>query len=675
MSAESAFVRDLAVLMAIAGATAVIFSRLKWPKVIGYILVGVLIGSHTPGGSFLANPDSIGTIGQLGVVFLMFTMGLSFSARDMKKIRAVALPVALADTLIMTWLGHTIGTRLFGWSDVPSLFLGLAMCDSATTLLAKVVGEMGWSSKPFTKYALGTSVCEDILCVGMIAVATGFAHGGGMSAGAFAASIWWLFVFFLSVLVFGFILVPRLLKSIDRRRDDEALCLTMLGMCFFVSFIAYKCDFSLALGAFLVGIIGASSDVHGKIAALVEPLKLMFAAVFFVSIGLLVDPAVLWQYAPQILIVSVAILVGKAINVGVVSLVVGQDVKTSLQCSLSLAQTGEFAFMVAVLYAGLAGDDKTPVFPIAVGASLLTTLLNPFLVRISDRVGDSAVSCMPRKAAEFLAAYHSWIERIFASQGSAAFGKLKSDVVKLAVYVVLMIAVSASCAFLPRIDFEQLSEFLELYDRPISFYLTNLFTVSLLPLVLIASRSVGEDVADLLSGEDSSSRLRTAFRQIAKTMASVSAGAIFFVVWTMINVTIVPSDGWHVWSVAAVIVVSAIVGWRIFLKAGHRATERFHEALTAEERREALACSTTIPAPHGDVHRFVLDGLSPVAGASIGSLGVRAKTGAMIVAVERGGHVTRNVGPDWNLAEGDVLFVLGTPSQLAALKDLLGVTA
>jgi hypothetical protein len=143
----------------------------------------------------------------------------------------------------------------------------------------------------------------------------------------------------------------------------------------------------------------------------------------------------------------------------------------------------------------------------------------------------------------------------------------------------------------------------------------------------------------------------------------------------MINVTIVPSDGWHVWSVAAVIVVSAIVGWRIFLKAGHRATERFHEALTAEERREALARSTTIPAPHGDVHRFVLDGLSPVAGASIGSLGVRAKTGAMIVAVERGGHVTRNVGPDWNLAEGDVLFVLGTPSQLAALKDLLGVTA
>lgn len=496
-----------------------------------------------------------------------------------------------------------------------------------------------------------------------------------MSAGAFAASLGWLFVFFLSVLVFGFVLVPRLLKSIDRRRDDEALCMMMLGMCFFVSFIAYRCDFSLALGAFLVGMIGSSSDVHGKIAALVEPLKVMFAAVFFVSIGLLVDPAVLWEHAAAILLVSAVIVVGKAVNVGFVSLAAGQDVKTSVQCALSLAQTGEFAFMVAVLYAGISGDPATPVFPVAVGASLLTTLLNPFFVRMSDRAGDIAVSRLPRRAREFLASYHSWVEKISASEGSEAFRKLRSDVVRLAVYIVLMIAVSSSCAFLPRIDYSPLSSFLELYEETISFFLANLFTVGLLPLVLAASRSVGEDVADLLSGEDGPSRLRAAVRQVAKTMAAVSAGAIFFVVWTMINVTMAPSGGWPAWAVAATICVCAVVGWRIFLKAGHRATERFHEALTAEERREALARSTTVPAPHGDVHRLVLDGLSPAAGASVGSLGVRAKTGAMVVAVERAGHVTRNIGPDWELSGGDVLFVLGSPAQLAALKDLLGVTA
>lgn len=675
MTSESAFVRDLAVLMAIAGATAVLFSRLKWPKVIGYILVGVLIGSHTPGGSFLANPDSISVIGQLGVVFLMFAMGLSFSARDMKRIRAVALPVALVDTLVMTWLGHTLGTRVFGWSTVPSLFLGLAMCDSATTLLAKVVGEMGWANRPFTKYALGTSVCEDILCVGMIAVATGFAHGGGMSAGAFAASLGWLFVFFLAVLVFGFVLVPRLLKSIDRRRDDEALCLTMLGLCFFVSFIAYKCDFSLALGAFLVGIVGASSDVHGKIASLVEPLKTMFAAVFFVSIGLLVDPLVLWHHALAILLVSAVIIIGKFTNVLLSSLATGLDVKTSLQSAMSLAQTGEFAFMVAVLYSSLTNDPNSEVFPVAVGASLLTTLLNPFMVRASDRVGDVAQSRIPSRLREFLEAYHSWLERISASEGSAAFLKLKSDFLKLGVYIVLMIAVSASCATLHRIDFSPLSAFLERNDVTISFFLANFFSVALLPLVLASSRSVGEDVAELLSGEEAPSKWRVAFRQVAQSISSVSACAIFFVVWTMINVTIAPSKGWPAWAVGGTIILFGVVGWRMFINVGRRATERFYEALTAEERREALVRSTTVPAPHGDVHRFVLDGYSPVAGATIGSLGVRAKTGAMIVAVDRAGHMTRNVGPDWELAEGDALFVLGNPSQLAALKDLLGVIA
>ncbi|MBS7286840.1 MAG: cation:proton antiporter [Kiritimatiellae bacterium] len=675
MTSESAFVRDLAVLMAIAGGIAVLFSRLKWPKVIGYILVGVLIGSHTPGGSFLANPDSIGVIGQLGVVFLMFAMGLSFSARDMKRIRAVALPVALVDTLVMTWLGHTLGTRVFGWSSVPSFFLGLAMCDSATTLLAKVVGEMGWANKPFTKYALGTSVCEDILCVGMIAVATGFANGGGMSAGAFAASLGWLFVFFLAVLVFGFVLVPRLLKSVDRRRDDEALCLTMLGLCFFVSFIAYKCDFSLALGAFLIGIVGASSDVHGKVANLVEPLKTMFAAVFFVSIGLLVDPVVLWNHAPKILLVSAVIMGGKFVNILFASVATGLDVKTSVQCAMSLAQTGEFAFMVAVLYAGLTNNPESDVFPVAVGASLLTTLLNPFMVRSSDRVGDIIQSRIPSKAREFLAAYHSWLERISASEGALAFSKLKGDLVKLGVYIVLMIAVAASCSFLHRIDFSALSGVLESNDVIISFLLANFFSVSLLPLVLAASRSVGSDVAELLSGEGASSKWSSAFRQVVRSISAVSASAIFFVVWTMINVTIAPSGGWPALAVGGTIIVFGIVGWQLFINIGRRATERFFEALTAEERREGLARSTSVPAPHGDVHRFVLDGYSPVAGATIGSLGVRAKTGAMIVAVDRSGHMTRNVGPDWELEEGDTLFVLGNPSQLAALKDLLGVTA
>ena len=160
---EGAFFQDLALLMAVAGLLSAVFAKLRWPKAIGYIVAGVLMGKYTWGGSFLADEQSVRTIGQLGVVFLMFTMGLGFSASQMKRIRSVAVPVAVVDTVLMTWLGHAAGMRLFGWGSVPSLFLGAAMCDSATTMLAKVIDEMKWGERPFVKYALGTSVCEDCI--------------------------------------------------------------------------------------------------------------------------------------------------------------------------------------------------------------------------------------------------------------------------------------------------------------------------------------------------------------------------------------------------------------------------------------------------------------------------------------------------------------------------------
>ena len=163
---EGAFFQDLAMLMALAGIAAIVFSRFGWPKALGYILAGVVMSEHTWGGSFLADAGSATTVGQLGVVFLMFGMGLSFSPREMGKMRSVALPVALVDTAVMIWLGYTVGTQIFGWSPAQSFFLGVAICDSATTLLAKVLDEMGWGARPFARYVLGTSVCEDIICVG-----------------------------------------------------------------------------------------------------------------------------------------------------------------------------------------------------------------------------------------------------------------------------------------------------------------------------------------------------------------------------------------------------------------------------------------------------------------------------------------------------------------------------
>ena len=670
---EGAFFRDLALLMSAAGLSAALFSRLGWPKVIGYILAGALMSEHTLGVSLFRDPQSISTVGQLGVVFLMFSMGLSFSAKEMKKIRAVALPAAVLDTVVMIWLGYTVGTRVFGWSAVESAFLGVAMCDSATTLLAKVIDEMGWGNRPFAKYVLGTSLCEDIICVGAIAVVTGFATGGGMSASAFAGSLGWLAVFFLAVLVFGMVLVPRLLLSVSSRKDDEALALTLLGVCFLVSFLAYHFNFSLALGAFLVGIIGSTSDVRERLAALVDPLKSMFAATFFVSIGLLVDPSALWASKTAILVVSLVVVGGKLFNITFASLLAGVDVRTSVQNGFALAQIGEFAFMVAILYAGIVNDTSIPMFQIAIGASLLTTLMNPWMIRLSGPAGDLAERLVPERFRVFLDAYRAWLAKIGASEGSPAFRRLKFAAIRLGVYAVLMFAVASACTLLYRIDYAGLSEFFERHDQIFFFCLANLFCVAMLPLWTGSARPLADAVTALLCGEGTS-RWQLAIQPLVRFVAFAAVFILFLAEWGAIAVSIAPAKGPSLWIGIAVIVLVGIFGWRHMVKAGHRASKRLHEALTAEERREGLKRTMTVTIPEGTISEVVIPATSPAIGGTVVTLNVRAKTGASVVSVVRGGKTTRNIGPEWEFRAGDRIVALGDHKQIAALKDLMGVT-
>ena len=671
---EGAFFRDLALLMSVAGLSAALFSRLGWPKVIGYILAGALMSEHTLGVSLFRDPQSISTVGQLGVVFLMFSMGLSFSAKEMKKIRAVALPAAVLDTVVMIWLGYTVGTRVFGWSAVESAFLGVAMCDSATTLLAKVIDEMGWGNRPFAKYVLGTSLCEDIICVGAIAVVTGFATGGGMSASAFAGSLGWLAVFFLAVLVFGMVLVPRLLLSVSSRKDDEALALTLLGVCFLVSFLAYHFNFSLALGAFLVGIIGSTSDVRERLAALVDPLKSMFAATFFVSIGLLVDPSALWASKTAILVVSLVVVVGKLFNITFASLLAGVDVRTSVQNGFALAQIGEFAFMVAILYAGIVNDTSIPMFQIAIGASLLTTLLNPWMIRLSCPAGELAERLVPERFRVFLDAYRAWLAKIGASEGSPAFRRLKFAAIRLGVYAVLMFAVASACTLLYRIDYAGLSEFFERHDQIFFFCLANLFCVAMLPLWTGSARPLADSVTELLCGEGTA-RWQSAIQPLVRFVAFAAVFVLFLAEWGAIAVSIAPAKGPSLWIGIAVIVLVGAFGWRRMVKAGHRASKRLHEALTAEERREGLKRTMTVTIPEGTISEVVIPATSPAIGGTVVTLNVRAKTGASVVSVVRGGKTTRNIGPEWEFRAGDRIVALGDHKQIAALKDLMGVTS
>ena len=669
---ESLFFQDLAVMMAVVGLVSVVFTRLGWPKVIGYLLAGILMSEHTWGGSFLADPKSIGTLGQLGIVFLMFTLGLEFSADDMKKVKHVTVPTAIFDTLMMIWLGYTVGTHMLGWGGVESLFLGAALCDSATTLL-----EMRWSDRPFVRYIFGTTIFEDILCVGVIALVTGVASGKGMNLGAVGTSLGGLLAFFICVLVFGLVLAPRLLNRVAQLKDDETLLLTLLGLCFFVSFIAFKLDYSLALGAFLVGILGASSDVRARLHELAAPLRGMFSAVFFVTIGLLVDPVTCFRNLPLIIGLVLLVVCGKGFNCCFMSLLTGQSVKNAVQTGFGLAQIGEFAYMVALIYMTQTGDSASPIYQVVVAVSLITTCLNPTMLRVSDRVGDWCETHIPTRLRGWIAAYQDWLARFRNAAVPSQIQKhLRSRLAWLGVVFLLNFSVSIAATMLARLDYAPFSRFFN--DHKVFFFclVANLFCVSMLAPALGLAVSIGRDVAAVLTGTRQPKKWKAAVRQFVAWVCWVTVFVLAFVQVLMVNVNLLPTELPARVAIDVLLLVTAIVGWKRFKRAGRVASYRFNSALAAERRRTRRATArgdVTLTVPGDFYVHLSIPEASPAIGESIRSLDIRAKTGASVVAVERGGERFRNPGPTWTFEAGDVAIVIGDPPQLAALRDLLSV--
>lgn len=676
---ENSFFQDLAVLMAIVGIVSVVCARFRWPKVIGYLFAGIFLSEHTWGGGFLADPKSISTIGQLGIVFLMFTLGLEFSAGDLKKIKHVSIPTAVFDTVVMIWLGYTVGRECLGWGNVQSLFLGAAICDSATTLLAKTIEELKWSERPFVRFIFGSTICEDILCVGVIALITGVAHGKGMSIVDVSMSLGGLMVFFIGVLVFGLIFVPFLLNRVARLKDDETLLLTLLGCCFFVSYLAFKLDYSLAMGAFLVGILGSSSEVRERLHELAAPLRNMFAAVFFVTIGVLVNPVVCWQNLWAILGLTALVIFGKGLNCLVVSLLAGQKVKDAVQTGFGLAQIGEFAFMVALIYMEQTGDLASPMYQIVVGVSLLTTLLNPLMLRISDPVGDWLEEHLPPRLRIWISAYNDWLERFRTATVPSQLQKhLRGRVVWLCVLAVLNLCIAVVFSMLNHQSFARFSMFFENH-KSIFFCLgANLFCISLLAPIFGLARSLGLDISAVLTGSRQPKKWKKAVQRVVVSFTVSSVMVLAFTEVVMLNISLQPSELPARVMIWIVLGCAGVFGWKRFRRAGRVAGYRFNEALGAGRRLArrhsksdaGKAITLTVPSDYYS-HLEIVPG-SPAIGSTIRALDIRAQTGASVVAVRRGADTVRNPGATWCFDEGDMLSVIGDPDQLVALRKLLG---
>src|SRR3954451_1786759 len=435
--------------MIVAGLVTVVFHRLKQPVVLGYILAGVIIGPHTPPFPLIENEETIHTLSQLGVIFLMFSLGLEFSLRKLKDVGATAFIAATLAILVMALLGYSVG-QAFAWSSMDSVFLGAILSISSTTIIIKALDELGLKKESFAELIFGILIIEDILAIIMIALLSGFATSGSFSPRDIGITVAKLASFLGVLLVAGLIIVPRLLNYVARFQSNEMLLGAVLGLCFGVSLLAVKLEYSVALGAFLIGAIIAEARQIARIETLLEPIRDMFSAVFFVSIGLLINPFLLARYALPILLISIVVIIGQSVSCTLGTLLAGHDRRTSLRVGMGLAQIGEFSFIIASLGLTLHATSEF-LYPIAVGVSALTALAAPYLIRNSDRVAASFDRAAPAALKNWLDLYSEWVAGLSERRGgNFAMTLVRKWAWQIALNLVLIMGIFIGAASLRR---------------------------------------------------------------------------------------------------------------------------------------------------------------------------------------------------------------------------------
>jgi monovalent cation:H+ antiporter-2, CPA2 family len=441
------FIQDLAVVMLVAGLVTVLFHRFHQPVVLGYIVAGVIIGPYTPPFKLIKDEHTIQTLAELGVVFLLFSLGLEFSIRKLARVGAAALIAALAEIALMMFVGYQIG-MFFGWGGMNSLFLGAMLAVSSTTIIIKALDELGLKKERFAQVIFGILIIEDILAIAMLVLLSAIATTGSVSTGAVFGTLGKLSLFMVVSLVLGVLIVPRLLAYVARFKNNEMLLVTVLGLCFGFCLLVVKLDYSLALGAFVMGAIMAESRQLHTIERLIEPVRDMFSAIFFVAIGLLLDPRILVEYWQPVAVITVAVVLGKIVSCGLGAFAAGQDGRTSLRIGMGLSQIGEFSFIIASLGVSLKVTSGF-LYPVAVAVSAVTALLTPYLIRAADPVSRKLADAMPQALAGVANAYTSRLRGLKLEGEQATLAKIIERILlQIGINFSLVVAVFLAAAFL-----------------------------------------------------------------------------------------------------------------------------------------------------------------------------------------------------------------------------------
>ena len=388
-------IEDLALILVVAGIVTLVFKKLKQPLVLGYIVAGFLVSPHMPYIMSVVDKGDIHTWADIGVMFLLFSLGLDFSFKKILKMGMAPVIAALTIIFSMMTLGILVGHG-FGWNRMDCIFLGGMLAMSSTTIIYKAFDDLGLRQQRFASLVMSVLILEDVLAIVMMVMLSAIASGNNPDGGEMLGSILKIGFFLVLWFVVGIFLIPLFFRKTRKLMNSETMVIVALGLCCLMAVLSTKVGFSSAFGAFVMGSIIAETVEADKIVKLVEPVKNLFGAIFFVSVGMLVEPKVLVDYAIPILVLVLTILLGQGIFGTAGFMLSGQSLKNAMRCGFSMAQTGEFAFIIASLGLSLGVIGKF-LYPVVVAVSVITTFLTPYMIRFAEPCYNHIEKHLPKK--------------------------------------------------------------------------------------------------------------------------------------------------------------------------------------------------------------------------------------------------------------------------------------
>ena len=680
MHSSIVFLTDLAIVLGVAALTSVLSQRLRLPPVFGYLVAGVLIGP-TDYFPLVAHVDTVQTLSELGVILLMFSLGLGFTIKKIARLASTAGLIAAVEIGLCISLGYLVGQAL-GWTRLESLFAGAVVAISSTMIIAKVFEDQAIKG-PLADIVYGVLVMEDLVAILFLAILSAVIGGTGSAVESVAGTLPRLALFLAAVTFVGLYAIPRAFRWIVRLRRDETTLVASVGLCFSLALVAHLAGFSVALGAFLAGSFVAEGGVSRQVEPLVRPVRDMFAAIFFVAVGMSIEPAAVLEYWPAVLALTAVVLIGKTIGVTSGAFLAGLGTRTSIRAGLSMGQIGEFSFIIAGL--GVAsGATGSFLAPVAVFVSVLTALLTPVLVARSTAVANYADRRMPHALQTYATLYGSWMESVRGkAPPSTQAGRVRRLVRFIVVDAILLAIILVGASLTLDSATEWLAELSGLAAPIVHGSAVLLALAALFPFVygiVRSARSLGDAIAyrAVPAAPPGRADLGAAPRRMVRLSVQIGVVLIVGIPTVALTLPFLPGYGGPA-LLGTLLLLLGVSFWR-----SARDLEG-HIRAGASMIVEALAVTGEHPAAPGGIMqevRALLPGIGELtqvvvgpgqaaAGRTLADLNLRGLTGASVVAICRGEE--RIVVPDGHeqLASGDILALTGSQHAIHAARGVI----